>query len=270
MNAKARECCNLVLLSLYVFIPPSRGLEIRTLHIVREADSLEAQHLKEQNLLVMRDNSVVLCFNDYKTKNSSGRDELTLQRDHKLCKVLVNYINDFRPHLAKDDSGDYLLLNRKGHRFSGPAFSAHMKSLFRSLTGKLVTGNMLRSAFITWSYGRDDCTDALKASLAAALRHSRQQAQCTYDCHTANDGKQLAVNLARECAEDHLEEEPDNGQPQSFNDCPFKLGDFVAVVEEHSKLNCPKVLIGQIHSLNQQGDVSLLWYENVSRNLYKL
>lgn len=79
VNAKARECCNLVLLSLYVFIPPSRGLEIRTLQIVREADGLEAQHLKEQNLLVMRDNSVVLHFNDYKTKKSSGRDELTLQ-----------------------------------------------------------------------------------------------------------------------------------------------------------------------------------------------
>jgi len=29
-NAKARECCDLVILSLYVFIPPSRGLEIRT------------------------------------------------------------------------------------------------------------------------------------------------------------------------------------------------------------------------------------------------
>ncbi|XP_073242983.1 uncharacterized protein [Porites lutea] len=145
-----------------------------------------------------------------------------------------------------------------------------MKSLFRSLTGRLVTVNMLRSAFITWSYGRDDCTDALKASLAAALRHSWQQAQRTYDRGTANDRKQLAVNLAREYAEDHLEEEPDNGQPQSFGDCPFKPGDFVAVVEEHSKLNCPKVLIGQIHSLNQQGDVSLLWYKNVSRNLYKL
>lgn len=115
-----------------------------------------------------------------------------------------------------------------------------------------------------------DCTDALKASLAAALRHSQQQAQHTYDRGTANDRKQLAVNLAREYAEDHLEEEPDNGQPQSFNDCPFKPGDFVAVVEEHSKLNCPKVLIGQIRSLNQQGDVSLLWYKNVSRNLYKL
>lgn len=87
---------------------------------------------------------------------------------------------------------------------------------------------------------------------------------------TANDRKQLAVNLAREYAEDHLEEEPDNGQPQSFDDCPFKPGDFVAVVEEHSKLNCPKVLIRQFHSLNQQGDVSLLWYKNVSRNLYKL
>ena len=90
-----------------------------------------------------------------------------------------------------------------------------------------------------------DCTDAThEASLAAALRHSQQQAQRTYDRRTANDRKQLAVNLAREYAEEHLEEEPDNGQPQSFKDCPFKPGDFVAVVEEHSKLNRPKVLIG--------------------------
>ena len=28
MKAKARECCDLVIVSLYVFIPPSPGLEI--------------------------------------------------------------------------------------------------------------------------------------------------------------------------------------------------------------------------------------------------
>ena len=31
---KARACAHLLLLSIYVFIPPSRGLEIRTLEIV--------------------------------------------------------------------------------------------------------------------------------------------------------------------------------------------------------------------------------------------
>ena len=59
-------------------------------------------------------------------------------------------------------------------------------------------------------------------------------------------------------------------QLQSSDDCPFKHGDFVAVVEEDSWLNCPKVLMGQIHSLGQEGEVSLLWYKNVSNNFYRL
>ena len=46
------------------------------------------------------------------SKRQSGlkQDSPSFQCDHELYKVLVNYINDFRPLLAKDDSGDYLLL----------------------------------------------------------------------------------------------------------------------------------------------------------------
>lgn len=55
-----------------------------------------------------------------------------------------------------------------------------------------------------------DCTDALKASLAAAIRHSREQAQRPYDRRTANDRKQLAVSLAREYAKDQFEQDPDD------------------------------------------------------------
>ena len=42
------------------------------------------------------------------SKRQSGlkQDSPSFQRDHELYKVLVN----FRPRLAKDDSGDYLLL----------------------------------------------------------------------------------------------------------------------------------------------------------------
>ena len=83
MNVKARECCDLVILSLYVFIPPSRGLEIRTLKIVSEPGSIT--ELRGCNALVIRDDGVVLQFNDYKTKKSSGKDELTL----KVSKLLI-------------------------------------------------------------------------------------------------------------------------------------------------------------------------------------
>ena len=89
MNAKARECCDLVILSLYVFIPPSRGLEIRTLQIIKEPGSMNMRDLRGCNALMLRDDGVVLQFNDYKTKKSSGRDELTL----KVRKLLI--VSDF-------------------------------------------------------------------------------------------------------------------------------------------------------------------------------
>lgn len=34
MKFKTKEFCDLIMLSLYVFIPPARGLEIRTLEVL--------------------------------------------------------------------------------------------------------------------------------------------------------------------------------------------------------------------------------------------
>ena len=79
-----------------------------------------------------------------------------------------------------------------------------------------------------------DCTDALKTSLAATLRHSRDQAQWTYDRHTANDRKQFAVSLAREYAENQFEEDPDDGCADKEKERPFQQGEFVGVVEKDS------------------------------------
>ena len=49
---KARACAHLLLLSIYVFIPPSRGLEIRTLEIVGKQESLEARKDTTRHLLI--------------------------------------------------------------------------------------------------------------------------------------------------------------------------------------------------------------------------
>jgi len=79
MRAKARECCDLVMVSLYVFIPPSRGLEIRTLEVVSNGDHFDLPHFKDRNAVVMKDDGVVLHFHNYKTKRFTGRDELVLE-----------------------------------------------------------------------------------------------------------------------------------------------------------------------------------------------
>jgi len=51
MKARARECCDLVLVSLYVFIPLSRGLEIRTLEVLADGELLTAQSISLSFLL---------------------------------------------------------------------------------------------------------------------------------------------------------------------------------------------------------------------------
>ena len=108
-----------------------------------------------------------------------------------------------------------------------------------------------------------NCTDALKASIAAALRHSQGQAQRTYDRRTANEKKQLAVDMAREFAEEAANSCAEQaGSSHSSADCEFSQGDFVAVVEADSTLKSPKVLVGQVQRLVDR--------QAVPGNVYKL
>ena len=120
---------------------------------------------------------------------------------------------------------------------------------------------------------QSDCTDALKNSLAAALRHSREQAQRTYDRRTANEKKQMAVELAKGYAESRLGLERDEDLqegPSTMASCHVKVGDFVGLIEEGSTQNSPKILIGQVQSFVGHKEAHLLWYEKVKTNLYKL
>ena len=39
--------------------------------------------------------------------------------------------------------------------FTAAAFSAHLRTVFHGLTGKLISMNMLRSSFITWAYSHE-------------------------------------------------------------------------------------------------------------------
>ncbi|KAL9989676.1 hypothetical protein ACROYT_G004246 [Oculina patagonica] len=98
--------------------------------------------------------------------------------------------------------------NRNGDRFTSASFSAHVKRLFFRLTGTAVSINSLRSAFRTWTYGKKNIADSLKASIAAGLRHSRNQAEKTYDRRTANERQEQAVCLVREYAEESLGNRP--------------------------------------------------------------
>ena len=117
---------------------------------------------------------------------------------------------------------------------------------------------------------QSECSDRMKDSLAAALRHSREQAQSTYDRRTANQKKALALELARKRAE---EPEGDEQPPSDRDDdttSPHKVGDFVGLVEEGSRLQQPRVLLGRLHAFLPDGQASLLWYKCAGAGLYCL
>lgn len=115
-----------------------------------------------------------------------------------------------------------------------------------------------------------DCTDSLKVSLASALRHSRKQAQATYDRRTANQKKRMAVDLARDYAESRLDEgeAATAGEPEK-GDSEVNRGDFVAVVAEESTYLSPRVFIGQVQSIREK-EATLLYYKHIGTHLYKL
>ena len=140
---------------------------------------------------------------------------------------------------------------------------------FSSLIPPLSVMLHIMTQTLFYDFNRD-CTDSLKASLASALRHSRKQAQDTYDRRTANQKKRMAVDLARDYAEGRLDEgEPaTDGEPEE-GDETVNRGDFVAVVSEESTYMKPVVYIGQVKSIRQK-EATLLYYKHIGTNLYKL
>ena len=117
---------------------------------------------------------------------------------------------------------------------------------------------------------QSECTDRMKDSLAAALRHSRGQAQATYDRRTANQKKALALELTRRRAEEPEAEEQPSSEQDDDTTSPHKVGDFVGLVEEGSSLQQPRVLLGRLHAFLPGDQASLLWYKCAGAGLYCL
>lgn len=148
-------------------------------------------------------------------------------------------------------------------------FGQLLYNIFSSLFSPSSVILQILTQTLFYDFNRN-CTDSPKVSLASALRHSRKQAQATYDRRTANQKKRMAVNLARDYAEGRLEEgeavtasEPEEGSAE------VNRGDFVAVVAEESTYLSPKVFNGQVQSIRQK-EATLLYYKHLGTNLYKL
>lgn len=138
-----------------------------------------------------------------------------------------------------------------------------------------VSVNSLRTSFVTYCYDQTDCSEGLKDSLAASMRHSRKQAEQTYDRRTKCQRKRSALAYTEELAESVTDKDITEPTPSTSREDPlaskrFKAGDFVAVLEEGSSLLKPLVHIGQVQYYINSKQVELLWYKKRGLNCYSL
>ena len=80
---RAREACDLLLLSLYCNIPPGRGLEVTTLEVVPEAELTEPfvpAHFHNRNVaLVHKEGSLTIHVQRFKTYHCVGKDKVPIE-----------------------------------------------------------------------------------------------------------------------------------------------------------------------------------------------
>ena len=114
------------------------------------------------------------------------------------------------------------------------------------------------------------CDGPMKDSLAAALCHSREQAQTTYNRRTVND-KKRALALTRRKAESEEGQEAEQEEiGEADGESEIVFADFVGLVEEKSTLHKPSILLGRVHKFLPKNQVSLLWYKHGAGSLYSL
>lgn len=99
---RAQEARDLLLLSLYTHLPPSRGLEIRTLELVLESqleEPFQKAHYRDRNVALIKTDGdgIVLHLGRFKTCKQSGPETIPIQvilvttdtsRVRKLTRVL--------------------------------------------------------------------------------------------------------------------------------------------------------------------------------------
>ena len=103
---RAHESADLVILALYLFLPPSRGLEIRTLTIKRDWRNFQLSNYKGINVILIAESTDVLHFDNYKMQRNYGHQEVTL----KVCNVLA--MEDFRGVFITE-RGSYFLFSSR-------------------------------------------------------------------------------------------------------------------------------------------------------------
>ena len=145
---RAQEARDLLLLSLYTHLPPSRGLEIRTMELVLESqleEPFQKAHYRDRNVALIKTDGdgIVLHLGRFKTCKQSGPETIPIQvilvttdtsrvrkltrvlstlflitvslslppqADSQLCRLFIQFVSEFRKVLNPTLCSNYLFL----------------------------------------------------------------------------------------------------------------------------------------------------------------
>ena len=92
------EMMNLVLLSLYIEIPPGRAKEIRTAQLFVENKEGEFQRFTAKSgknfVVIKNDGAALLYFDEYKTRRSYGADVTVFEVPKLKRNLIFCYLGD--------------------------------------------------------------------------------------------------------------------------------------------------------------------------------
>ena len=174
LNTTAIPMRDLALVSLYVGIPPRRAADYQLMYIANAGTSMQA----DRNYLMLdRGKVAALIFNVYKTSNRYGTYTVDNIPDD-IVRVLTEYLR-----VAGLRPGGLLFPTRSNTQYNSGAFSNLIGTIFKNLTGRRATVNILRHAAIT-HFLRKKRTVASREAYALKMGHSVAM-QALYDRITA-------------------------------------------------------------------------------------
>lgn len=127
-----------LILCLYTMTPPRRSKDYALMKIVKSTKEAKDDNY---NYLILNSKGGTFIFNQYKTKNSYGSQEINVPSD--LLKVIKYWIKNY------NINGEWLLVNLQGNNYSDNALTKYIISFMEKLTGKRFGVGMFRVSYVT-------------------------------------------------------------------------------------------------------------------------
>lgn len=155
--AETDALMDVVLLSMYVLVPPRRSTDYAKFKL-RDIDTSKDNYLGKGKLI----------FNDYKTDKTYGRQEV------KVPPKLKTILNKW----ATKHNNDYLLFDRQGRPLTNSKITLRLNRIFE---GKKISSSMLRHIYLTHLYRdmpalrqMEDTAKDMGHSIDEAMRYAKK------------------------------------------------------------------------------------------------